>query len=598
MLKFKKIKPMVRARSLLLVFAALVLGAAPYIALGAKASALAGPAPVNVRAFTGGDSIALLWNPAAGDSPTSYNIYRDGVLDTTVSPVTDNHTGVTTQRWYDTAVVNGVSYSYQVSGVNAAGEESAQSSALVVTQPLLPVTVPTITVSSDVPAAYQDALNAGKTLLETWYPKIVTKYGNPSYAPTSMTLTTSTTDSSPNTDFYSNTITVPESYLDNSSSADINAMWVHEVTHIMQHGNYVGWIQEGLASYTSDFIYSNGSPAINKATAHYLDGYGNTSQFMNWITVTYNKPNFVSDLQAATSGDVVPINFFKDQTNRSLGELWQQFTGRRVGTVEPFKNGTSNMCVDLPGGDLTDGRRYQIYSCNNTQSQTGSFVPDNATSNQGFIEIAGKCMDVWHGGTANGTAVDSYQCNGTAAQKWIITANGSLKSPNSGKCLQSVANGSASGTLLEISTCTGATNQTWNVHPLNEMRSFYGSGCADVYGAGTARGTKADLYSCNDGTPSQQWSFVPYVTGSSVGAIQALGQCLNPVNSGNSLGTLLEMNSCTRGVAQKFQWQSDGTVRNISSGLCIEATGTSGAQLKLNMCSTTNTLQRWTTVDL
>ena len=597
MLKLSKLKPKVGAKFLLLAFAALVLGAAPYVTLGAKASALAGPAPVNVRAFTGGDSIALLWNPATGDNPTSYHIYRDGVLDATVSPVTDNHSGVTTQRWYDTAVVNGATYSYQVSGVNTVGEESAKSSALNVTQPVSPVAVPTITVSPDVPAAYLPAVTAGKTLLETWYPKIVTKYGNPSYAPTSMTLTTSATASNPNTDFNSNTITVPESYLSSASSADINAMWVHESTHIMQHGNYVGWIQEGLASYTSDFIYSNGSVAVNDATAHYLDGYGDTSQFMNWITTKYNKPDFVKDLQAATIGDAVPISFFKAQTNRSLGDLWQEFTGRRVGTVEPFVNGTSGMCVDLPGGDLTDGRRYQIYSCNDTQSQTGSFVPDNATSNQGFIEIAGKCMDVWHGGIADGTAVDSYQCNGSSAQKWIITANGSLKNPNSGKCLQSVANGSASGTLLEISTCTGATNQTWNIHPLNEMRSF-GGGCADVWGGGTARGTKVDLYSCNDGAPSQQWSFVPYITGGSVGAIEALGQCLNPVNSGNGLGTPLEMNSCTRGVAQKFQWQSNGTVRNISSGLCVEATGTLGAQLKLNMCSTTNVLQRWTTVDL
>jgi hypothetical protein len=593
-----KVKTKAGARLLLVAFAALVLGAAPYIAFGTKAFALAGPVPVNLRAFTGGDSIALLWNPAAGNNPTSYNIYRDGVLDATVAPVTDDHSGVTTQRWYDTSVANGVTYSYQVSGVNSAGEESAKSAALNVTQPSQPVPVPTITVSPDVPAAYQGALNAGKALLETWYPKIVTKYGNPSYAPTSMTLTTSTTDSGPNTTFGSSTITVPESYLGSASSADINAMWVHEVTHVMQNGNYVGWIQEGLASYTSDFIYSNGNPVVNNATAHYLDGYGNVSQFMNWITNTYNKPNFVSGLQAATVGDVVPIDFFKAQTNRSLGELWKQFTGRRVGTVEPFMNGASGMCVDLPGGDLTAGARYQIYSCNGTQSQTASFVPDNTTSNQGYIEIAGRCMDVLSSGTANGTAVDSYLCNGTSAQEWIITANGSLKNPHSGKCLQSVGNGSTSGTLLEISTCTGATNQTWNIHPLNAMRSLYGNGCADVWGAGTAPGTKVDLYSCNDGTPSQQWSFVPYVTGGSVGAIEALGQCLNPVNSASFLGTPLEMNSCTRGVAQKFQWQADNTLRNINSGLCVEATWTSGAQLKLNMCSTTNYMQRWTTVDL
>ena len=39
------------------------------------------------------------------------------------------------------------------------------------------------------------------------------------------------------------------------------------------------------------------------------------------------------------------------------------------------------------------------------------------------------------GGTANGTLVDLYACNGSGAQVWQPQSNGSLVNPQSGACL-------------------------------------------------------------------------------------------------------------------------------------------------------------------
>ncbi|MGH3994788.1 MAG: ricin-type beta-trefoil lectin domain protein, partial [Pseudonocardiaceae bacterium] len=47
--------------------------------------------------------------------------------------------------------------------------------------------------------------------------------------------------------------------------------------------------------------------------------------------------------------------------------------------------------------------------------------------------LAGKCVDVRGSGTADGTAVQLYTCNGTAAQTWTVASDGTLRAL--GKCM-------------------------------------------------------------------------------------------------------------------------------------------------------------------
>jgi Ricin-type beta-trefoil lectin domain len=46
-----------------------------------------------------------------------------------------------------------------------------------------------------------------------------------------------------------------------------------------------------------------------------------------------------------------------------------------------------------------------------------------------------KCLDVRGGGTADGTPVQIFDCNGTGAQQWIYTGTGTIFNLRSGKCL-------------------------------------------------------------------------------------------------------------------------------------------------------------------
>jgi chitinase len=69
-------------------------------------------------------------------------------------------------------------------------------------------------------------------------------------------------------------------------------------------------------------------------------------------------------------------------------------------------------------------------------------------------------MDVVGAGTANGTKVDLYDCNGTGSQVWQKSGS-TLVNPQSGKCLDATGPSSANGTRLQIWTCAGGTNQQY-----------------------------------------------------------------------------------------------------------------------------------------
>jgi beta-glucosidase len=66
-------------------------------------------------------------------------------------------------------------------------------------------------------------------------------------------------------------------------------------------------------------------------------------------------------------------------------------------------------------------------------------------------------------GTANGTKVQIYDCNGTGAQVWQPQSNGSLLNPESGRCLDDPAATTTIGTQLQIYDCNGTNAQVWHL---------------------------------------------------------------------------------------------------------------------------------------
>ncbi|MCW2939989.1 MAG: chitinase, partial [Actinomycetia bacterium] len=80
------------------------------------------------------------------------------------------------------------------------------------------------------------------------------------------------------------------------------------------------------------------------------------------------------------------------------------------------------------------------------------FSPAWAATGQ-ITGYGGKCVDVAAANSANGTLVQLYTCNGTAAQSWTVGTDGTIRAL--GKCLDVNAASNANGTKVQIYDCNG-----------------------------------------------------------------------------------------------------------------------------------------------
>ncbi|MEV6968368.1 ThuA domain-containing protein [Hamadaea sp. NPDC051192] len=113
-------------------------------------------------------------------------------------------------------------------------------------------------------------------------------------------------------------------------------------------------------------------------------------------------------------------------------------------------------CLDVSGAGTADGTKIQLWTCNGSAAQQWSPVGQT-------WRVLGKCLDVAGGGTADGTKVQLWTCNGSGAQNWTPQTDGSLRNPQSGKCLDAAGGATADGTQAQIWTCSGGAAQRWNL---------------------------------------------------------------------------------------------------------------------------------------
>ncbi|MFD0305855.1 RICIN domain-containing protein [Streptomyces sp. NPDC127119] len=119
--------------------------------------------------------------------------------------------------------------------------------------------------------------------------------------------------------------------------------------------------------------------------------------------------------------------------------------------------GLAGKCVDVAGANPANGTPVQLYDCNGTAAQQWSVGSD------GTIRALGKCLDAAGGGTADGTPVQLWDCAGVPAQQWVVSGARDIVNPQANKCLDVTGNNSANSTRLQLWTCTGAANQKWTV---------------------------------------------------------------------------------------------------------------------------------------
>ena len=120
--------------------------------------------------------------------------------------------------------------------------------------------------------------------------------------------------------------------------------------------------------------------------------------------------------------------------------------------------GPAGKCLDVAGGSSANGTAVQLYDCNGSAAQKWTVAAD------GSVQALGKCLDVTSGSTADGAKVQLYDCNGTGAQRWSYnSATGDVVNTAADKCLDVTDNSSANGARAQIWSCTGAANQKWKL---------------------------------------------------------------------------------------------------------------------------------------
>ncbi|GAB3233627.1 beta-1,3-glucanase family protein [Glycomyces halotolerans] len=125
------------------------------------------------------------------------------------------------------------------------------------------------------------------------------------------------------------------------------------------------------------------------------------------------------------------------------------------GSMTGAITGFAGKCMDVEGGVSADGTPVQLYTPNGTAAQQWTFHDD------GTIRALGKCLDVAGGSTENGAKVQLWTPNGTAAQQWVLTDQHELVNPQSGKCIDVAGWNSADGTDLIMWERHGGENQKW-----------------------------------------------------------------------------------------------------------------------------------------
>jgi non-reducing end alpha-L-arabinofuranosidase len=117
--------------------------------------------------------------------------------------------------------------------------------------------------------------------------------------------------------------------------------------------------------------------------------------------------------------------------------------------------GPGGQCVDVAADDTgTDGAAVQLWNCQ-------SYAEDQFWTHHtnGSLSTIGRCLDINGNGTANGTDVELWDCNGVGGQVWQQQSDGSLLNPQSGRCLDSPNGATANGTRLRIWDCNGSAAQ-------------------------------------------------------------------------------------------------------------------------------------------
>jgi len=140
-------------------------------------------------------------------------------------------------------------------------------------------------------------------------------------------------------------------------------------------------------------------------------------------------------------------------------------------------NVSSGRCMEVPGGQTTNGLQLTQATCTSGANQNFTFVPLSATSNAYNIRTvaAGRCIDVFGASTADNATIIQWTCHANANQQFRlqpVTVSGQTNTFNvvavhSNKCIVPAGDSTGNGVGLVQLPCSTAGTRVWRVPSFN-----------------------------------------------------------------------------------------------------------------------------------
>ncbi|WP_306208097.1 RICIN domain-containing protein [Actinoplanes sp. RD1] len=252
-------------------------------------------------------------------------------------------------------------------------------------------------------------------------------------------------------------------YADNQHSQQQRSIagW-HDVMATVADGHVRYYIDGALAGDHSGKVYprQNMSIDFNQWFIDLAGHTGGTSTYLQSIDYVYHaKKQVLTPAQAASAIG----------TYRAAGTTFADNVtaandcdpGAPAATTPPSGGATmlqstfSGRCIDIPNAQPTAGTLLQTWDCNGSDAQKWSFAAD------GTLRAMGKCLDPAGGALANGTRIQLADCTANPVQRFTLTAASTLVNTSSGRCVDLKDWAGGNGAALQLWDCAATANQLW-----------------------------------------------------------------------------------------------------------------------------------------
>jgi glucoamylase len=223
-----------------------------------------------------------------------------------------------------------------------------------------------------------------------------------------------------------------------------------------QRMNNYGRFWPVLSGERGEYEIANGRPAAVylQSLAHAAnDGYFVPEQ-------VWDRANISCFVIGRPTGSAAPLNWAEGQYLRLAQSIDAGYALDTPSVIRAKYRGAGAIfgeggeCVDDALAGTANGTAIQLFTCNGSAAQNWTW-----NSADGSLRALGKCMDASGGGTADGTLIQLFDCNGSGAQQWRWRNQNRLVNPQSGRCLDATVG--AQGTQLRIRDCNGGASQEW-----------------------------------------------------------------------------------------------------------------------------------------